>query len=678
LLPYAEPYPPKITPKCANPVATGSGCKVESVEVDSIRTGTSPIKLELRYAALFGRRGGRLVGNESWFLEPLDRRLLLPVTSVVPGTKISALRPDGDFDEFTLDASGNWTAPNILARLEAVGSGWRVTDFDTRTLETYDSSGRLLELARFDGSFIRVTYESASSYWPVTIDSSAGVQYRLQRGSTGISRVIGPDGLYVALDYAIPSVPGLTYSEPYLSTVTFRDGAQRSFAYTSTLLPGGLALTDTSATGSLRLYQTAPPFAQMETGADMLFALYGRAPMVLTGITDEFGRSFAKFAYDDRGRASSSEHIGGVGKYTFSYSTLTTTVTEPLGATDNFNFQTYNGRNLLSGITRQGPNGLYRGFFYYYDTAGNLRGLMSNTGNVTHCINTDPVLGEETARVEGMAYGVQCTFDLRSYTIPAGTIQRKVLTDWNAEWRLPSRRSEPKKITTWTYHGQGANCAPATLLSNGKSPPVLCSISDQATSDENGGSGFAAATVGTPRIWNFTYTTYGRIATITDPNGKVTQYTYYADNHADIGKRGSVASVTNAVNRTTQITDYTPNGQPSRIVDANGQATTFTYDARQRLTGRTAGTEQTRFDYDLTGQLIRVTSPDGAQLTYTYDLAHRLTQITDQSGNKITYTLDAQGNRVNEKAADPMGTLVRNVDRVLDAFSQVKQLTGAQ
>ncbi len=34
---------------------------------------------------------------------------------------------------------------------------------------------------------------------------------------------------------------------------------------------------------------------------------------------------------------------------------------------------------------------------------------MSNTGNVTHCINTDPVLGKETARVEGMPYGVQCT-----------------------------------------------------------------------------------------------------------------------------------------------------------------------------------------------------------------------------------------------------------------------------
>jgi YD repeat-containing protein len=678
LLPYAEPYPPKLTPKCANPVTAGSGCKVESIEIESIRTGASPIKLELRYAALFGRRGGRLVGNESWFLEPIDRRLLLPVAPIATGTKISALRPDGDFDEFTLDASGNWTAPNILARLEATGNGWRITDFDARAVETFDSLGRLQQWEQFDGSFIRVTYENASSYWPVTVESSTGVQYQIQRGSAGITRVTGPDGLSTALDYVIPSVPGLTYSEPYISTVTFKDGSQRSFAYAPTVLPGGLTLGDTSATGSLRFYQTAPPFGQVETGADLLFALYGRAPMVLTGVNDEFGQPFAQFAYDDRGRATLSEHIGGVGRYTFSYSTLRTDVTEPLGAKTSFNFETRNGRNLLAGFQRQGPNSPYRTLFYAYDAAGNLNRLMSSTGNVTHCINTDPVLGKETSRVEGMPYGVQCTFDPRSYTIPAGTIQRKVLTDWNIEWRLPARRSEPKKITSWTYHGQGGNCAPATLLSNGKAPPVLCSMTEQSTSDENGGLGFAAATTGAPRIWNFTYTTYGRIATATDPNGKVTQYTYYADNHVEVGKRGNVASVTNAVNHTTQVTDYTPNGQPTRVVDANSQATIYTYDARQRLTSQTAGTEQTRFDYDLTGQLVRVTLPDGSQLTYTYDAAHRLTEVADHRGNKLTYTLDVQGNRVGEKVTDPAGTLVRNVARVVDAFSQVKQLTGVQ
>lgn len=479
----------------------------------------------------------------------------------------------------------------------------------------------------------------------------------------------------MTLEYAAAVVSGLTYSEPYLRSVTFTDGAQRSFTYVPASLAPNVPISDSALNTNLRLYSVSPPFTGL-TGADLPYLVQGRAPMTLSGINDELGQPYAKFEYDDKGRATLSEHIGGVQRYRFAYSTLRTDVTEPLGATTAFNFETYNGRNLLRGTTRQGPNGLYRGLYYYYNSAGSLTGLMSNTGNVTHCVNTDPVLGKETARVEGMAYGVQCTFDLRSYTIPAGTIQRKVLTDWNAEWRLPVRQSEPKKITTWTYHGQGGNCAPATLLSNGKAPPLPCSITEQATTDENGNLGFNAATVGVPRAWSITYSSFGRLATITDPNGKVTQYTYYADNHTDVGKRGSLASVINAVNHTTQITDYTLNGQPTRIVDANGQATTYAYDARRRLTSQTTGTEQTRFDYDLAGQLLRVTLSDGAQLIYTYDAAHRLTQIADQSGNKVTYTLDAQGNRISEKATDPMGALVRNVDRVLDAFSQVKQLAG--
>lgn len=678
VLPYADPYPPQVTPKCGNPVATGSGCKLETIPLLALRTGSSPINLELRYAALYERAGGRLVGHQSWFLEPLDRRLLLPPTALYAGVKLTAVRPDGGFEEFTADGQGNYASVNPGVTLAGLSSGWRLTDFDARVIETYDAVGRLQEFARFDGSYLRVTYEDGSTPWPTLVETSSGVNLQFQRSAAALTAVIAPDGLPTSLQYATASVQGLTYSASYLSSVTFADGTRRSFEYKPADLAANLPISDSALYSKLVFYSAVPPFTGMQV-ADFDYIVQGRAPMVLGTITDELNQPYARFEYDTRGRATLSEHIGGVGRYTFSYpSPLSTVVTEPLGATNNFNFQNANGRNLLAGISRQGPNNLYSGHFYYYDTAGNLRGLMSNTGNVTHCVNTDPVLGKETARVEGMPYGVQCTFDLRTYTIPAGTIQRKVLTDWNTEWRLPTRRSEPKKLTTWTYHGQGGNCAPATLLSNGKAPPVLCSMTEQATSDENGGLGFVAATVGMPRTWNFTYTTYGRLLTITDPNGKTTQYAYYADNHVDVGKRGNIASVTNAVNHATQITDYTPNGQPTRIVDANGQATVYNYDARQRLTGQTVGTEQTRFDYDLAGQLVRVAMPDGAQLAYTYDAAHRLTEVADHRGNKLTYTLDVQGNRIGEKVTDPMGALVRDVARVMDAFSRVKQLTGVQ
>ena len=127
----------------------------------------------------------------------------------------------------------------------------------------------------------------------------------------------------------------------------------------------------------------------------------------------------------------------------------------------------------------------------------------------------------------------------------------------------------------------------------------------------------------------------------------------------DLGKRGNVASITNAANHTTYITDYNPHGQPTRIVDPNGVVTVLTYDPRMRLTSRTVGNEATVFGYDPVGQMTSVNLPDGARLIYTYDAAHRLTAINDHKGNRIDYTLDAMGNRITEKTKDPGGDLSR-------------------
>lgn len=68
--------------------------------------------------------------------------------------------------------------------------------------------------------------------------------------------------------------------------------------------------------------------------------------------------------------------------------------------------------------------------------------------------------------------------------------------------------------------------------------------------------------------------------------------------------------------------------------------------------------------------------PDGATVSYRYDAAHRLTEIIDSAGNRLQYTLDAAGNRVAEQLTDPSGTLSRQVRRVYNVLSQVKQVTG--
>jgi YD repeat-containing protein len=264
---------------------------------------------------------------------------------------------------------------------------------------------------------------------------------------------------------------------------------------------------------------------------------------------------------------------------------------------------------------------------------------------------------------------------------------RTVSTQWHGYWRLPIKVAEPKKLTTYVYNGDGGvYCAPTTAtvpsVAGGTQPiGVLCSRTEQATTDATGSAGLGATVTGTPRTWTWTYNQYGQVLTANGPRTDVTDLTtttYYDATDPDLGKRGNVATIANALGHLTRITAYDLNGNPLTVIDPNGVTTTLTYDLRQRLTSRNVGGETTTYTYDAAGQLTRVTLPDGSYLAYTYDGAHRLTQVADILGNTVTYTLDAIGNRTREDVKDPGGNLAKTRSRIFDALSRLAQDIGAQ
>jgi hypothetical protein len=53
-----------------------------------------------------------------------------------------------------------------------------------------------------------------------------------------------------------------------------------------------------------------------------------------------------------------------------------------------------------------------------------------------------------------------------------------------------------------------------------------------------------------------------------------------------------------------------------------------------------------------------------------------LTDTYDSIGNRITYTLDAMGNRLKEEVKDPSGALAKQTTRVYDALNRLKTVTG--
>jgi len=116
------------------------------------------------------------------------------------------------------------------------------------------------------------------------------------------------------------------------------------------------------------------------------------------------------------------------------------------------------------------------------------------------------------------------------------------------------------------------------------------------------------------------------------------------------------------------------------MTDANGAVTTFAYSNRgwltsQRVTPSGGAGQTTAYVYDKVGQLTKVTQPDGGTVNFSYDGAHRLIGAADSSGNSISYTLDAMGNRTQEQSKDPSGNLARQITRVFDSMNRPLKVT---
>src|SRR5262249_48799584 len=156
-------------------------------------------------------------------------------------------------------------------------------------------------------------------------------------------------------------------------------------------------------------------------------------PNALTGIIDENGDPFATFEYDSQGRVATTEHAGGAERYTFSYETNTTTVTDPLGVARQYVFQNVVGVPRLSGITGPfcpscGPK------IITYDTNGFVATQTDwNDNRTNYSINSR---GLEESRTEGLTSTGGSTPQTRTIT-----------TTWHPIYRLPALITEPGRTT---------------------------------------------------------------------------------------------------------------------------------------------------------------------------------------------------------------------------------------
>ncbi len=207
------------------------------------------------------------------------------------------------------------------------------------------------------------------------------------------------------------------------------------------------------------------------------------------------------------------------------------------------------------------------------------------------------------------------------------------------------------------------------------------------------------------RITKYAYDGDGNLATMTDPNGHTTTYTYDADNeptkvkeangtvtetaydgtgqvesqtdgnkHTTTYKRnvlGEISEVIDPLSRTT-IKKYDGAGNLTKLTDAKGRETTYTYDPANRLTkvsysdGKTPTVE---YEYDKDGDRTKMIDGTG-QTTYRYDELDRLIESEDGHEEKVKYKYDSANEQT--KIVYPNG---KEVTREYDSDGRLKDVT---
>ena len=514
-------------------------------------------------------------------------------------TVLKLERPDGRVEFFDCaqstcvgDQDTQLTVNKVLDPLTSQTTGFEVYTADN-ILESYSPEGQLLSTTDTSGQVTSMGYDISDQLETVTDHFGRVTTYSYLNGK--VATMTDPDGQIYHYDYdANDNLIKVTYPDDTPGTLT--DNPFKEYLY-----------------------------------EDISF------PNHITGVINENGDRINTWGYDTQGRALYSELTNGLSRVDLTYNTGgTTTVTDALGAVNTFTFTdvagvarptTITGGPCGSGCSGQSQSAIYNIF------NGDLFSRTDFEGNETR-FNTYNSRRLETSRTE--AYG---TVDARTIT-----------TDWHASLRLPIKITEPGKETTFTYTATGL------MLTRTET--------DTTTLDT--------------RTTTYTYDTNGNVLTIDGPRTDIDDITTYT--YDTMGNRASMSIDPDGAGpepaHVTNYTSYDNSGRLLSMTDPNGVVTDLTYDERGRLLTRTiapgtSGIATTTFEYDDVGNLTKLITPDSNELIYIYDSANRLIEINDRQGNSIEYTLDDQNNRTQEDIYQSNGVLRKTQTRMFNSLSRL-------
>jgi RHS repeat-associated protein len=620
--------------------------------------GNSDIEIPLIYYTTNVKTGP--VGQQWVFpygmsLRPINNLLLAGVEINYPDGSIVAFAKQGDvYKPLT---------PGVYDTLVEQGDGYILTL--KRSLESFefDLNGQLTVQKDRNGNAIRFTYADGRL---IRVENDAQRAVDLTYNADGrITNMAGSGGK----NYRF------TYSGPVLETFTDANGKVWSFHYEERPM-GTLLAFDGQPYEAVDYYLTGITTPKGHNKNQQSFDEKGRVIDQTVG-----GREHNTVSYDEAQRETTfTDPYGNKTIHRFDEKWRLIELVRADGKSEVFGYDEKNNRVFYRNpagheyfykyddrgnrLTESGPDGLY-GTWEYND--------LNLVTRMTEKVSIDAV--RETA----MAYdargnlvmitnarGDQSTIEYDSRGLPTKTTDfagHQTINTYNASGDLVLVTNGEGSQTSYTYDAAGRRATMTLPL--GQVFTYTYDPADHLTAVD-GPIGYHMG---------YTFDENGNQQTITDPNGGVTTYTH------DSTER--VTSITDPAGNLTTYT-YGEMSELTSVTDAEGHLITYGYDALLRMTDIYEPLDKhTHMDYDAAGSITDVTDAeghvrhtvydalgrpltvtenyiDGAELTadtnvttaYTYNIAGDLLKLTDPEGNTTEYTYDVLGLLKSKRTAE--------------------------
>ncbi|HYI07797.1 MAG TPA: discoidin domain-containing protein [Thermoanaerobaculia bacterium] len=395
---------------------------------------------------------------------------------------------------------------------------------------------------------------------------------------------------------------------------------------------------------------------------------------------DPSGRATA-FTYDDRdNRLTETNALGKTTTYTYDADNNRTSVKDALGNVSTF---TYDARRHP--LTYTDPSG--RVTTYSYDAAGRPTETKDSLGNTTKQTYTAKGLVETITDSKGAvtsfeydAFGqltkeTDARGSTTTFTFDANGNRTSIIESIPAPAARTASKLATQSVTTAAetkFEYDAAGRITKTIYANGSSRTTeydttgkVLSETDQigrkVTYEYDRMNRLIRTNYPDQTKEEFTYDAEGRRTSVKDRGGRLISYTYDARGQltklflpngvsasATYDEIGRIVTRTDPRGNVTRF-EYDPNcgcsGRVTRVVDGAGNAVSFTYDKNGRKVTMTDARGKTyRYEYGGTGQLGKITYPDGTIRSVTRDANGLVATRTDEEGRVTSYEYDAADN----------------------------------